>query len=293
MKIISSLVLGIFIGVLLTIIFIKIFKEKDFKEIKLIKEFIKSIIYRFIKYPIEWILGLIITFVVICQFIKPNPIEKSSFDLLNFISSVALAWIMTKYSVKNDFEDRQKEVCVISYGYSNNIHRKLKRSIRVCDLTQKKLELCNCNSGSCDLKDNLHRIRDLMICIDEDINQNTTNWANNISEEIEILNKIKLEQQKIIKKEEQIQQLSIENIEERKEIESLKNEIKEVNEIISKLNKDINSKIRHMLNNNNASSDNYLVEIDKEIKDQEAKIENRSRGIIEKSKGLKSRSSAV
>lgn len=278
------LFLGIFIGLMIS--------NQRKKYIKTMMKFIDDIFIKVCKHPIEWLLGALIVIIVICQFINPSPTKDYSFDLLNFISSVALAWIMTKYSVKNDFEDRQKETCAISYSYSNTIHNKLKRSIKVCDLTSSKLKICTCSQAQCDLKGNIDRIKDILIGINEDVNQNTKNWASNISEEIDLINNIENQNAIIKGKELRIQTLDESNSDEKKEKIKLENDISKIQDKINVIKEEIKPNIRHMITSTSIEEDPYIRELDDEIAKQEAEVLLKANGIAKKSSVLQPRHQA-
>lgn len=151
-----------------------------------------KIISLFVKNPVESIITGFILLIVISQFFTKGLVDESnSFDILNFISNVILAWMMTKYSVKNDYEEKSKEMAAISYSYSLKCEQSIDYGLKICGLAEQDLSNCSCNnSNSCKLNTYIDRAKDSLLAAKNDIKQNTLNWAYKISSEINNVKKM-------------------------------------------------------------------------------------------------------
>ena len=79
--------------------------------------------------PAETILVASVTVIVFLQIFNSKLISSMSDLILNFLSTMAFSWIITKYSVKNDYENKQKEVSALSYKHSTGIKNKLELTL--------------------------------------------------------------------------------------------------------------------------------------------------------------------
>ncbi|MFS8541785.1 MAG: hypothetical protein LOD89_06825, partial [Tissierellales bacterium] len=77
------------------------------------------------KKPAESILYALITLIVFLQISFPSKVNAMAPKLLNFISTMTFSWIMTKYSVANEYEQKNKELAALSYQHSVGIKDKL------------------------------------------------------------------------------------------------------------------------------------------------------------------------
>lgn len=224
------LLLGIFIGILIN--------RKT------------NIITMIIKNPVEATMLVFITLVVLSQFFSNGPINnENSFDILNFISNVALAWVMTKYSVKNDYEEKSKEMASISYSYSLKCEQSIDYGIKICGLAEKKLEVCECNNNNCKLNHYIHRVRDSILTAQNDIKQNTLNWSYKISDEISKVKKMNSLASEIKDLENKLQVLDPKCKEYNSNKYNLETSIKKKHKEINSLGNSINTDIRLAIEN--------------------------------------------
>lgn len=232
--------LGLFIGVLMN------------KKIRILTMIFKN--------PVESTMLAFIILVVLSQFFSNGPVNnENSFDILNFISNVALAWVMTKYSVKNDYEEKSKEMASISYSYSLKCEQSIDYGIKICGLAENDLKECQCNDNRCELNHYIHRIRDSLLTAQNDIKQNTLNWSYKISSEINNIKKMNnlADEIKIIEEELQVLDPQAKNYSNQKyNLESSKKKKeKEIISLSSSMNNDIRLAIENALINKENTSE--------------------------------------
>lgn len=205
----------------------------------------------FIKNPVESIITTFILFIVVSQFFTKGPVNNSnSFDILNFISNVILAWIMTKYSVKNDYEEKSKEMASISYSYSLKCEKSIDFGINICDLAEQDLHNCTCNnSDNCRLNSYIHRVKDNLISAKNDIKQNTLNWGYKISTEINHVQRMSDLANEISDLEGRLQTLDPNDKDYFDKSSRLKSSIKKNTKQVKLLNNSMNNEIRLAIEN--------------------------------------------
>ncbi len=245
------------------------------------------------KFPVESILGGIIVYVVLCQFLPNNPNEKKSFDILNFIANMAFAWIMTKYSVRNEAKEKQKEISSISFRHSASIGKKLEYSIKLSELLQKQLKTCKCstNNNECVLNHNILRIKDQLILMKQDSDENMNDWGNALSEELNLMKQIKLDLNRMKDIEDRIQELDESDEKNNKTKIGLEKKKKELNKEIAENNKKINHNIRFALDRMDEFSDAHIQKIQEQIDEEDVKEIWQQNDLFNKFKGLSPRNS--
>ena len=161
-----------------------------------------------LKKPTECILTFFITAVVFLQIFDPSTINSMAPIVLNFISTMAFSWIMTRYSVKNDYENKQKELAALSYKHSIGIRNKLKYTKEEIEKYIKELDMCSQSANECKLKSKLENTKSQIMYAYQDAIDNLNDWANTISEEIKIFEEVSQLDIKIEQAENDIDELS-------------------------------------------------------------------------------------
>lgn len=223
MREVGFLIFGIILGLIL---------------MKMLKS--SSVIKVISKKPAESILTIIIVFVVFLEFFRQDAFNNWASTLLSFISTMAFSWIMTKYSVEIDSENKQKEISAISYKHSVGVRDKLNLTLTEMDKYIEEVNRCSCmGTSSCDFKIKLENIKSQVNYSYQDAISNSNDWAVNISEEISGYEQIQKLDRKIEEKENELNELvqtdknNDNSYSLRREIRKLKNN---KNEIIASIN---------------------------------------------------------
>lgn len=151
------------------------------------------------KKPAESILYALITLIVFLQISFPSKVNVMAPKLLNFISTMAFSWFMTKYSVANEYEQKNKELAALSYQHSVGIKDKLEFTKREVENYMRDLKYCPHYEQitECKMKSKLENIKGQIIYAHQDAIDNINDWANAISEEIKIYDEITIVERKI------------------------------------------------------------------------------------------------
>lgn len=229
------------------------------------------------KAPIEVILGSIIVYVVFCQFLGINPNKGRAFDLLNFISNMAFAWMMTKYSVKNDTKEKQKEISAMAFRHSASINRKLKYNIKLAELLESSIKECNIKDISCNFAISISRIKDQLILIEQDTKENMRDWGNNISEEINSMNEISKYLEEVKDIESKIQQLDENSKEDKNKKYDLDRKRNGLNRKIIKCQRSMNLNVRAALDSINEDTSEHISKLQEKIDD--IKLEKKQKNL--------------
>lgn len=141
--------------------------------------------------PTECILTTCISIVVFLQIFYPSIIQTVGSNILTFLSTMAFSWILTKYSAKNDYENKQKELASLSYKHSVGIKNKLEYTKNEIERYMKEMERCDGNEDGCKLKSKFENTKSQIIYVYQDAIDNLNDWASSISEEIKIFDELK------------------------------------------------------------------------------------------------------
>ncbi|CEO04863.1 Uncharacterised protein [[Clostridium] sordellii] len=241
------LIIGIFLGVLIN------------NKTSLIRSLKKN--------PIEIIMGFFIFIIVMSQFTSTSKIKEYSFDLLNFTCNVAFAWMMTKYSVKNDYESKQKEIASMAYSYSLKCENNIDYGMKICDMAEKELSKNDCGKGNCKLSNYLSRVKDTLISSKNDASQNTLNWSLKISTEINSMQKMDNLASEIQHLESDLQTIDPDSL----DYQKLKRKISKKQKEIKNINQTISPEIKSAIESvHSAKNDNIRI-IEKSIEQETAK----------------------
>lgn len=230
-----------------------------------IRKFIglKPLIKRAQSKIVEGILLGITIYLVFCQFLNPNPVEKNSVDILNFFANIVFAWFLTKYSTKKDYEEKQKELSAISYRHSLSIKNKLEFNLKICQLTKEKLKGCKGGKDGCIQNQYMLRVEDQLRDVLIDANSNLNDWASNIAEEINNMKEIKDKKFNIKQLELELQTCKKES----KEYNNIEIKIQDIRNEIRILEDIIGSKIRHTLETADDDEKNNTIKAETELHD--------------------------
>lgn len=255
---------GIIIGFILSIIMVK--WNRLGKQIK--KMYIKSPIETIV----EFITGIIIFTTIIASILNQSFSIGVLSIILSFFSSFIFTWILTKKTSENIFIEKQKESAIRSYRHSINIKSKLDYSIKIADLINTELILCkNSSNGKCELSGELLRVRDFLITAKMDANDNINDWADILSEELNIIQDIKEKKVKIEELLEQKQNINFHDEKESIKVPELETQILKLSVKIDELKNKINPIVRHTLEAEEDFIDEYLQHVDKEIENKKVK----------------------
>ena len=192
--------------------------------------------------PAETILVASVTVIVFLQIFNSKLISSMSDLILNFLSTMAFSWIITKYSVKNDYENKQKEVSSLSYKHSTVIKNKLE--LTLSDLNKYINESFQCSSGeSCELKMKLENIKSQISYSYQDSIDNQNDWAVNISEELALYEDIVKLERKIEEKEDELNFKTTNG----ENINNIKYDIKKLEKEKKNIENSINPKVLHLI----------------------------------------------
>ena len=192
--------------------------------------------------PAETILVASVTVIVFLQIFNSKLISSMSDLILNFLSTMAFSWIITKYSVKNDYENKQKEVSALSYKHSTGIKNKLE--LTLSDLNKYINESFQCSSGeSCELKMKLENIKSQISYSYQDSIDNQNDWAVNISEELALYEDIVKLERKIEEKEDELNFKTTNG----ENINNIKYDIKKLEKEKKNIENSINPKVLHLI----------------------------------------------
>lgn len=258
------LIVGVFIGILIN------------SKTNLIRSLKKN--------PIEILMGFFIFIIVMSQFTPTSKIEEYSFDLLNFTCNVAFAWMMTKYSVKNDYESKQKEIASMAYSYSLKCENNIDYGMKICDMAEKELSKCDCNGSNCKLSNYISRVKDTLISSKNDASQNTLNWSLKISTEINSMKKMDNLASEIQRLESDLQTTEPESI----DYLNLKRKISKKQKEIKSINQTISPEIKSAIESVHSAKNANKMIIEKSLQ-QEENSKNFYNGLIDKASKLKPR----
>lgn len=247
-----------------------------------------SLIRSLKKNPVEILMGFFIVIIVMYQFIPSSTVKENSFDLLNFTCNVAFAWMMTKYSVKNDYENKQKEIASMAYSYSLKCENNIDYGMKICDIAEKEVSKCACSDGSCKLSNYISRVKDTLISSKNDVSQNTLNWSLKISTEINSIQKMDKLADEIQLIEQDIQRLdrSKDDYEDLKY--DYKNKISLKQKEIKSINQTISSEIKSAIESVHSAKDDNKKIIEQSLQ-REENGKNFYNDIIDKASRLKPR----
>jgi TRAP-type C4-dicarboxylate transport system, large permease component len=259
-----ALFIGIVIGIVVTLFVVK--WQKFINEIK--RQYSKS--------PIEtvviYVTGVIILINLLSSLINKTLSSSLLNVVLSFFSSFVFSWILTKKTTEISFKEKQKEAAIRSYRHSISIKSKLNYSIKISDLINTDLVTCKGNAhGKCELSDELLRLRDFLITAKMDANDNINDWADILSEELNIIEDIRDNKIKIEKLQMQKQDLNLNDTKEKEKADDLENEISKLLKEIDNLKDKVNPMVRHTLEIEEDFESEYVQHVENEIENKKVK----------------------
>lgn len=107
--------------------------------------------------------------------------------VLNFFVSFIFAIYLANYSAGITFKEKQKEAAIISYRHSINIKNKIEYSLEIIEiivLSMSRYKMNACNNGTCSAISQINRIKDTLINIKADSDNNINDWGDILTEEL-------------------------------------------------------------------------------------------------------------
>ncbi len=205
--------------------------------------------------PAESLLFSIVVMVLIGQVFGIKVINANSNTYLNLLATMGFSWVMTRYSVSNDYKSRQKEASAISYKHSVSTKKKLDYIKGIVDKNITEM------NGETELKQRFIELKHLILIAYEDSTNNVNDWENNISEELETYNQIEELNGKIENSEDELDDMKSHGIKlTDPKCTALLSDIKNNKKSIIKLKESIDSKVFHAIRTsktNNNMLDDY------------------------------------
>lgn len=189
--------------------------------------------------------------------------------ILNFSVSFVFAFMFNEYSNEKAFKEKQKEPAMRSYRHSINILSKLDYGIEITKLI--KLNFLSCmqsNGRECGLISNVDRATDLLKTIRMDCVENINGWADILSNDLNKIREIELQEKK---RKELLQSIQDEDSAETN-LKNIYDQINQINTKIEQLEQEIDPRLKNTLDIRKQYEDDYIEDVKKEIRNKEADI---------------------
>lgn len=261
---ILTFIIGVITGFLLS-------KSKWVKDkIKIIAR--KSIVDAIVLFITSVVVVLIFIFKMADVIIKNKALFSTDLinTILEFFVSFVFAYITLKYSTEISFKEKQKESAIRSYRHSINMEDKLEYSIKVTELINMDIDTCNKQNGTsqCQFLHLIKRLKDFLVLARMDASNNKNDWADILSDELNIINEIEQEEQELKQYHEQLQELDPSK--DQDAIKKIEQKIEELKKGINEKKKQMNSAVRYALEEKKIFKNQYLEKIEQEIKEKKA-----------------------